>query len=79
MNKKTKVIITFILSLIISFFIVGYIKNTMFVAIDWVKGVTIWDKFREYYLRTFSANIIPSFVIAIISTSVISFVNRNRS
>jgi hypothetical protein len=79
MNNKTKIIITFTLSLVISFFIVGYIKHTMFVATDWVEGVTIWNKFRVYYIRTFSANIIPSFIIAIIFTSVINFINRNRS
>lgn len=79
MNKKTKVIITFVLSFIIAFFIVGYIKNTMFVAIHWVEGVTIWDKFREYYIRTFSANIIPSFIIAIIFTIIMNFNNTKRS
>lgn len=79
MNKKTRVLKTFIFSFIISYFVVGYIKNTMFVAIDWVEGVTIWSKFREYYIRTFSENIIPSFIIAIISTIIISLINRNRS
>ena len=34
MNKKSKVIITFIISLIIAFFLVGYVMNTMFVRID---------------------------------------------
>jgi len=78
MHKKIKVIITFVLSFIIAFFIVGYIKNTMFVAIDWVKGVTIWDKFREYYIRTFSSNIIPSFVIAVIFTIIMIFINTKK-
>jgi hypothetical protein len=78
MNKKTRIAKTFVLSLVISYFIVGYIKNTMFVAIDWVEGVTIWSKFSEYYTRTFSENIIPSFILAVIITIIISLINRNR-
>ena len=79
MNKKIRIIKTFIFSLIISYFIVGYIKNTMFVAIDWVEGATIWSKFRWYYIMTYSENILPSFIIAVMFTIVISFRNRNRS
>jgi len=79
MNKRTKAIIIFIISFIIAFFIVGYIKNTMFRAICWVAGVTNWDKFREYYIRTFLDNIIPSFILAIISTSILCFAGRNKS
>ena len=79
MNKKSKVIITFIISLIIAFFLVGYVMNTMFVRIDWVEGVTIWQKFREYYIRTFFSNITPAFIIAIISTAIISLAYKKRS
>lgn len=79
MNKKSKVIITFIISFIIAFFLVGYVMNVMFVSIDWVEGVTIWQKFREYYIRTFFSNIIPAFIIAIVSTILISLAYKKRS
>jgi hypothetical protein len=51
----------------------------MFVAIHWIEDVTVLDKFREYYIRTFSINIMPAFTVATISTIVISFRNTNRS
>jgi len=35
MNKKPKVIITFIVSFIMAFFIVGYVKNTILEDILW--------------------------------------------
>lgn len=76
MNKITKVIITFIISFIIAYFFVGYVINTMFVAIHWIEDVTILDKLREYYIRTFSINIMPAFTIATISTIIIS--SRNE-
>ncbi|MFL0270159.1 hypothetical protein [Candidatus Clostridium radicumherbarum] len=78
MRKKTKVIITFIISLIIAFFLVGYTRNSMFVKIDWVAGATIWDKFREYYIRTFSSNILPSLIIALIPTFILFTVHRTK-
>lgn len=78
MNKNKKIIITFIISFIIAFFIVGYVKNTMFVSICWVDGVTIWDKFEEYYIRTFSLNLIPAFVIASISSIIVYRINKNK-
>ena len=68
--KKIKIIIIFIISLVISYFIVGYVKGAVFAQIHWVEGVTAGDKFREYYIRTFSYNIIPSIMIA----SIITFI-----
>lgn len=44
-----KVIFTFIFSLIISYLIIGYLNSNLFVIIDWIEGVTIIDKLREYY------------------------------
>jgi len=79
MNKKSKVIINFIISFVIAFFIVGYIRNNMFAKIHWVADVTIWDKFREYYVRTFSFNLIPALVIAIVPTIIMLIVNKNKS
>jgi hypothetical protein len=79
MFNSRKLNIIFIVSFIIAFFIVGYVRNTMFIAIDWVEGATIWSKFREYYIRTFFTNIIPAFIIAIVVTFIISLPNKKRN
>lgn len=78
MIKKSKVIITFIVSFIIAFFIVGYVKNTILEDICWNVDATGWDKFREYYIRTFSTNIIPALVIAVVPTGIIGFINWKK-
>ena len=68
-NKKR--IITFIISLIILYPIVGYLKSNVGVAIHWVENVTTIQKLNEYYIRTFWDNIIIASVIAIIPTLII--------
>lgn len=68
-NKKR--IIIFIISLIILYPIVGYLKSNVGVAIHWVENVTIMQKLNEYYIRTFWDNIIITSVIAIIPTLII--------
>ena len=78
MSKNKKIIITFIISFIIAFFVVGYAKSNIGVAICWVENVTIWDKFEEYYIRTFSLNLIPAFIIASISSIIVYRINRNK-
>jgi hypothetical protein len=78
LNKKTKVIITFILSFIITFFIVGYVKYAMFVAIDWVEGVTIWNKLNWYYGYNFISNFFPALFLAIIITSIYYLLFRKK-
>lgn len=78
MSKRAKVIIIFIVSVIVAFFLVGYIRNTVFVKIDWINGATTWDKFREYYIRTFSANILPALIIALIPTFILITVDRAK-
>lgn len=70
MSKSAKVIITFIVSFLIAYLIVGYVLNAMFVAIDWVEGATIWSKLREYYVRNAGRNFIPALVIALIPALV---------
>lgn len=79
MNRVRKVIITFIITFIISYFIFGYLKSNFGVAIDWIPEATIWDKFREYYIRTFSFNILPSVIMAMVFTFIISLVNENKN
>ena len=44
----------------------------MFVKIHWIQGATVLDKFREYYIRTASVNLIPAFIVSIIATSIIN-------
>lgn len=78
MFRKAKVISVFIISFIPAFFLVGYIRNIMFVNIHWANGATVWDKFREYYIRTFSANIFPALLIALISVLIAAFVNKKK-
>jgi hypothetical protein len=82
MIKAKKVIITFIISFIVSYLIVGYAVNSMFVGIKWIEDITIWGKLREYYVRTASSNILPALILSIISTCIINYpynqANENR-
>lgn len=71
MNKTKKVVITFIISFIVSYLIVGYVKNGT--AIKWVEDITIWGKLRWYYILTASSNILPSVILSIISTCIINY------
>jgi len=71
-------IITFVVSFVLAFFIVGYVWNTVFVSIHWVEDATIWDKFREYYVRTFFSNIIPAMIIAAVPTAIVGLINRRN-
>lgn len=75
LNKK--VILTFIISLIISYLIIGYLGSNLFVSIDWIENVTLADKLREYYIRTFSYNISFSLPISLI-ISYITFKKTNK-
>lgn len=68
-NKRT--IFTFIFSLIISYIIIGYINSNLFVVIDWIEGVTIIDKLREYYIRTFWSNMPLSLPLSLIPTYLV--------
>lgn len=79
MSKRSKILITFVISFIIAFFIVGYVNNAMFVKIYWGEDATVWHKFYEYYIRTFSSNIILTLIISIIFTSIISLVVKNKN
>jgi hypothetical protein len=65
MNKKAKVIITFIISFCIAFLIVGYFSNIFTVKIHWITSVTAWMK-AEYYFKVYSVNALIAALIAII-------------
>lgn len=77
MNKLTKTFLTFVISLIISYLIIGYLKYITFIQVHWDEAATIWDKISEYYFRTFYINIIPSLIVSIIATIIV--MRRNRS
>lgn len=81
MNKQSifKIVFTFIITFAIAFVIVGYIKNTMFVQIDWLPSATVWDRFIECYIRTFSLNLMPTLIIAIVTIIIVGFVEEARS
>lgn len=66
-----KIILTFIVSLIISYLIVGYLGSNLFVAIHWIEDVTLIDKLREFYIRTFWSNISFALPLALISTFIV--------
>lgn len=66
-----KIILTFIISLIISYLIVGYLGSNLFVAIHWIEYVTLIDKLREFYIRTFWSNISFALPLALISTFIV--------
>ncbi|MGE5627672.1 MAG: hypothetical protein ACM3X7_06085 [Solirubrobacterales bacterium] len=50
----------------------------MFVEIHWLQSATIWDRFREYYIRTFSLNLIPALIVASLSTLFVGFIKNSR-
>jgi len=83
MNKIIKTAIAFIISYVAAFFIVGYIKSTVFARIHWRAEATALDKFREYYIRTFTYNLIPTLIVAIIFTMIfiviLCLVNRKKA
>lgn len=74
-----RVVFTFILSLIISYLIIGYLNSNLFVVIDWIEGVTIVDKLREYYIRTFSSNIALSLPLSLILTYLVYKKTKNKT
>jgi len=76
MIKEEKNIIFFIVIFVVSYFIVGYVWNEMFVAIDWIDDVTIWQKLREYYIRSFAGNVFPTLILSIFLTYIISKVRK---
>lgn len=56
---------------VITYLVVGYIRNEVFVAIDWVDNVTIWQRLNEYYIRTFFGNLIITSILSAIPISIV--------
>jgi|LGVF01.1.fsa_nt_gb hypothetical protein len=75
MNKNKRSIIIFTISFFIAFFIVGYVLSATIVEIDWVADATIFNKFREYYLRNIFSNIIISIIVAGIATIIVNLIS----
>lgn len=61
---------------LVVYFIVGYIRQAIFVKID---DATLWDKFVTIYVRGFILNIVPAFIIALILGFVLNYYMTNRS
>lgn len=78
MNENKKSIAIFTISFIVAFFIVGYILSASIVEIHWVEDATIWNKFREYYVRNIFSNIVISSIIAGISTIGFNLIGRKK-
>lgn len=76
MSKKKKLMYVFLISFMVGYMIVGYVINTMFIHIDWVENVTIWQKLKEYYIRTFFQNLIPTSIIAGIVTLIFGLFSK---
>lgn len=76
MSKRSKAIIVFTVSFIIAYFLVSYIRDSLFISIKWAEDATLWDKFRELYIRSFGYSFIPALIIAALSTTIISLKNR---
>ncbi|MBK1812134.1 hypothetical protein JHL18_16040 [Clostridium sp. YIM B02505] len=77
MNKQIRILLTFIITSIVTYLIVGYISNNVFVQIHWDENAMFSDKLREYYIRTFSINIIPTLILATISTTLFAKKMKN--
>ena len=78
MKHNVDLLIKFVISFIISFTIVGYIKNGFMIKVDWVAGATIWSKLKWYYGYNFIPNLFPSLILAIISLFIYYLVARKK-
>jgi hypothetical protein len=78
MMTKLNLLFNFMISFIISFAIVGYVRNGFMVKIDWVAGATIWSKLKWYYVYNFIPNLFPSLILTIIGIFIYYIVARKR-
>jgi hypothetical protein len=70
-KKIIKYVTTFIISLVIAYFIVGWFYHNFLCVVKWVEGTTEWDKFRCFYITDFRINIFPALILAGISTFIV--------
>lgn len=78
MKKYLGSIIRFLFVFIISFAIVGYVKNGFMVEIDWFPGTTIWSKLKWYYGYNFAYNLFPSLILTSIVIFIRCLIDRKR-
>lgn len=71
MKKSVKYAITFCSTFIVSYLLVGFLHSNVFSKIHWRAEATIWDKLREYYIRTFRYNLLPTLIVTVIFTAII--------
>lgn len=62
LNLTIKVLVTFI----ISYVIVGCVKNGIMFRIDWIVNVSIWSKLKMYYYYSFISNLLPTIILTVI-------------
>lgn len=78
MKKIARVFVTFIIFFIIIYLVGSYIAHGIIGQVHWTEGVTIWDKLREYYIRTAPYNIKPVLVITLIITACITIIRESK-
>jgi uncharacterized BrkB/YihY/UPF0761 family membrane protein len=79
MKKYSRSIIRFSFAFIISFAIVGYVKNGFMVKIDWVADATLWSKLKWYYGYNFTYNLIPSLLLTLIIIFIYYLIARKKT
>ena len=78
MTKHKPILAFFGASLLASYLVVGYFTNTMLIAIDWVETVTIWHKVYQYYIVTFTYNIIPTLILSVVAPLLFALLWRKH-
>ena len=78
MKNNLNLLIKFTISYIISFIMVGYVKNGFMVRICWVTDATIWSKLKWYYVYNFIPNLFPSLILSIICVFIYSLATRKN-
>lgn len=78
MRKYLCLISRFLFMFIISFVIVGYVKNGFMVKIDWVADATLWSKLKWYYGYNFTSSLIPSLILALIINFIYHLIIRKK-
>jgi|GEM_PF-6646742 len=65
--------------LLVAYFIVGYVRNALFVRTEWAVDATFIDKFVSYYFKGFILNFVPAFLIALLLGFLINYYVTNKT
>lgn len=71
MKKYLRVLVTFIVSLVVCYIIIGYIRYSQLIPIDNMGGNTFWMDIRDTYITEFPINIVPALITAIIPSIIV--------